>query len=276
MVEATLDMSSSETETNVPLEHTTPEDATSRPLFIRSHTLPFRLPSYSFPTGEWSPTSLSTTSAHSPNSTGSPVSLASLPTLVGSTAENDDVNMDMDLDLSQSSDDKDVTIVATHSPPIPFNQLHRPPKLKQQSLMMPPPQSPRSQASSGRIPTPIHPSFPPTPSSLPYTPRLISPHLPAFLYSGHSPNRAMPSPIREDIMDSQLSKLSMTEEIMDTDEQLFSPTTSECQFGTPARKTRARSGAITTPNRRIFTGYLADCEKCRNKVPGHYIHFLPA
>jgi hypothetical protein len=202
--------------------------------------------------------------------------LASLPTLIESSADNDPEDIDMDLDENIPTDDKTVTILASHSPPLSFNQLNRPPKLKQQSLMMPPPQSPRSQLSSGRIPTPIHHSFPNTPSSLTNTPRLVSPHLP-FLYPGHSPNRAMPSPIREDIMDNQLSKLSMSESMeTDDDGALFSPTASESQFGLPPRKGRARSGAITTINRRIFTGYLADCEKCRNKVPGHYIHFLPA
>lgn len=250
----------------------------SRPLLIRAQTLPFRLPSYSSPLpGQCSPSGISTPSAHSPNSTGSPVSLSSIPTLVESTTDMEPDDIDMILDDSQPAEEKNITILSSHSPPLSFNLLHRPPRLKQQALMMPPPQSPRSALSSGRIPTPIHPSFPTTPSPLMNTPRLVSPHLPSSLYSGHSPNRAMPSPIREDIMDSQLSKLTVNEESMEMDDsQLFSPTSSESQFGFPARKGRARSGAITTINRRIFTGYLADCEKCRNKVPGHYIHFLPA
>jgi hypothetical protein len=254
------------------------ENEGPRPLLIRAQTLPFRLPSYSAPTsGECSPSGISTPSAHSPNSTGSPVSLSSLPTLVESIADNEPDDIDMILDDSQPVDEKKITILSAHSPPLPFNPLHRPPRLKQQALMMLPPQSPRSALSSGRIPTPIHPSFPTTPSPLMNTPRLVSPHLPASLYPSHSPNRPMPSPIREDIMDSQLSKLTFNEENMEMDDnQLFSPTTSESQYGLPARKGRARSGAITTINRRIFTGYLADCEKCRNKVPGHYIHFLPA
>lgn len=184
----------------------------------------------------------------------------------------------MDMDEPRSLDERNITIIQPHSPPSPFQTLNRPPKLRHHSLIMPPPPSPRSHHQTGRIATPIHPSFPSTPSPLPSTPRLISPNVPAYLlYTGHSPNRAMPSPIREDIMDSQLSKLSFSDEAMDTDDDmLYSPTVSESQFGLPPRKGRARSGAITTTNKKIFTGYLANCEKCRDKVPGHYIHFLEA
>jgi hypothetical protein len=85
----------------------------------------------------------------------------------------------------------------------------------------------------------------------------------------------MPSPIREDAMDAQLSKLSVSSDPMDFEESLASPLSDSGGNGLP-RMGRARSGAITTVNRRIFTGYVADCEKCRNKVPGHYIHFLPS
>ncbi len=86
----------------------------------------------------------------------------------------------------------------------------------------------------------------------------------------------MPSPIREDAVDAQLSKLSVGDHPMELEEvALSSPLSDGGGVGLP-RVGRARSGAITTVNRRIFTGYVADCEKCRNKVPGHYIHFLPS
>jgi hypothetical protein len=58
---------------------------------------------------------------------------------------------------------------------------------------------------------------------------------------------------------------------------LLSPPLEFDEYGLPIRRGRARSGAITSPvvpNKRIFTGYLPTCEKCRNKVPGHYMHFL--
>jgi len=250
---------------------------TARPLYSRVNTLPFRLPSFTVSqNGQYSPVSI--TSEPSPNSTtGSPVSVASLPALMES-ADNDLEDTDMELDDHPSSDDKPITLITSHSPPLSFHQLNRPPRLKHHSLIMPPPQSPISQLTSARLPTPIHPSFPPTPSSLPYTPRLLSPHMPS-IYTSYSPNRAMPSPIREDVMDCQLSRLSMSEDGCQMDSEaedmLISPTASESQFGLPARKGRARSSAFSTMNRRIFTGYLAECEKCRNKVPGHYIHFLP-
>jgi hypothetical protein len=177
----------------------------------------------------------------------------------------------MDLDeLPQIDDDRAVHIMPlfSSSPTAP-SYTNRSLRFKTHPrLMAPPPPSPRNKNNtflSGRLPTPIYPSFPSTPLS-------VSP----YLYTSHSPNRPMPSPIREDIMDSQLSKLSVRDEPMDLDDQMpFSPTDSEISFGV-ARKGRARSGAITTSSRKIFAGYLQNCDKCRDKVPGHYIHFVDA
>jgi hypothetical protein len=114
----------------------------------------------------------------------------------------------------------------------------------------------------------------------------------------------MPSPIREDVdlAGSHFSKLSVSGqqqqrtpasptsaggEVMALDIPLsptgsvggglLSPPLEFDEYGLPMRKGRARSGAIMSPvvpNKRIFTGYLPTCEKCRNKVPGHYMHFL--
>lgn len=89
-------------------------------------------------------------------------------------------------------------------------------------------------------------------------------------------DHAMPSPITEGDMDatttltgSQLARLSVSGgEDMDTDEGLVVETS------TTPRKGRARSGAFTE-KRKYAVGYREDCEKCRNRVPGHYSHFLP-
>jgi hypothetical protein len=123
----------------------------------------------------------------------------------------------------------------------------------------------------------------------------------------------IPSPIHEDAMetaDSQLSRLSFRnsiEEGMGMDLELdaalnhahhptgdgqrvdsaIEPSSAVEDKPIPlARKGRARSGAISsspdTPRswhglsgRRFYMGYRDDCEKCRNRTPGHFAHFLP-
>jgi hypothetical protein len=229
----------------------------TRPPFARAQTLPFRLPSYSAP---YSPPA-SAYSEHSPHSIPSPASAT--------------------VDRCRD-DDEMMTDALDPAPPPPFKMPVRPLKLKHDMSLFPP--SPHPTPSTARIPTPIHPFFPSTPS--PHMsggggyPGGLSPNVPAWLLAGHSPggggHHAMPSPIREDAVDAQLSKLSVGDHPMELEEAaLTSPLSDGGGNGLP-RVGRARSGAITTVNRRIFTGYVADCEKCRNKVPGHYIHFLPS
>jgi len=197
-----------------------------------------------------------------------------------------------------------IRIRHSSSPPS-LNFPNRPPRLNAQKLYAYHPMSPgvpNSSLSTGRIPTPIHPFFPgsnPSPRTHP------SPAPLSAASSLFSLNRAMPSPIREDtssidLAGSHLAKLSVSGpgfgaaggEVMLLDDPLASPTSGGGllsppldfdEFGLPIRKGRARSGAVSTltspvtpvaPHRRIFTGYLPNCEKCRNKVPGHYMHFL--
>jgi hypothetical protein len=228
----------------------------TRPPFCRSQTLPFRLPSYSAP---YSPPS----SAYSEHSPHSPASFTLQP------PDGDDMAMSDALDPLP--------------PPPPFKMPVRPLKLTHNAATGQLPPSPHPTPSlTARIPTPIHPFFPSTPS--PHAGSGLSPHAPAWLLAaGHSPggHHAMPSPIREDAVDAQLSKLSVGDHPMADagDFSLASPLSDAGGSGAnglPPRTGRARSGAIATVNRRIFTGYVADCEKCRNKVPGHYIHFLPS
>ena len=72
------------------------------------------------------------------------------------------------------------------------------------------------------------------------------------------------------------STLNNDEAVYSTSLHDESPLQSPLGIGNPLRKGRARSGAMTSPNKRIFMGYLPDCEKCRLKVPGHSVHILPA
>jgi hypothetical protein len=94
-------------------------------------------------------------------------------------------------------------------------------------------------------------------------------------------SRRMPSPISEDddspdtptaLTQSQLSRLSFSQtnvaDQMDTD----GPATMFIVPPTP--RGRKRSGALTGMGRFIM-GYRDDCDKCRQRVPGHYSHFLP-
>lgn len=94
-----------------------------------------------------------------------------------------------------------------------------------------------------------------------------------------------PSPISEDephtpttenvtAAGSQLSMLSVTD--MDLDMDPPADPVSQLEPVT-VRKQRQRSGAFTSPRetpKKFTMGYRDDCDKCRNKVPGHMNHFL--
>ncbi|KAF4551053.1 Hypothetical protein D9617_15g044070 [Elsinoe fawcettii] len=92
----------------------------------------------------------------------------------------------------------------------------------------------------------------------------------------------LPSPIDDDephtpttAAGSQLSMLSVND--MDIDSGSITPVRQESENGSFIRRQRQRSGAFISPPeaaKRIQFGYRADCEKCRNKVPGHMNHFL--
>ncbi|KAF2019680.1 hypothetical protein BU24DRAFT_125127 [Aaosphaeria arxii CBS 175.79] len=102
----------------------------------------------------------------------------------------------------------------------------------------------------------------------------------------HDRSRRMPSPISEDedipdtptaLTQSQLSRLSVTSnaERMDLESQESSDGLPPPPgvLTTPSRG-RKRSGALSGKGR-FSMGYRDDCEKCRQRVPGHYSHFLP-
>lgn len=90
-----------------------------------------------------------------------------------------------------------------------------------------------------------------------------------------------PSPISEDephtpttVTGSQFSLLTVTDVDMDAaSTPRPAPQTPELHV----RKQRARSGAFTSPrdpSKKFSMGYREDCDKCRNRIPGHMNHFL--
>lgn len=155
--------------------------------------------------------------------------------------------------------------------------------------------------SNGRLPTPIHPTFqrsgmnglgfPTSGSAGGINPTsaglgVMSMQAPSSRKNkrpeiNEDRSRRIPSPISEDddipdtptaLTQSQLSRLSVSQashlDQMDTDR---APT---ALGPPPTPRGRKRSGALTGMGR-FSMGYREDCEKCRQKVPGHYSHFLP-
>ena len=95
----------------------------------------------------------------------------------------------------------------------------------------------------------------------------------------------LPSPVDEDephtpttLTGSQLSMLSVSDMEIDGDGDVTTPGPNDVE-SVVVRKQRQRSGAfISTPEaaRKFSMGYRDDCDKCRNRVPGHMNHFLGA
>jgi len=97
----------------------------------------------------------------------------------------------------------------------------------------------------------------------------------------------LPSPVDEDephtpttLTGSQLSMLSVSDMEIDGEGEsdVATPGATDSE-SVVVRKQRQRSGAfISTPEaaRKFSMGYRDDCEKCRNRVPGHMNHFLGA
>lgn len=205
----------------------------------------------------------------------------------------DSTGMDFDMDMDMEEEDADVRSQPPESPA--FSQFGtsflRPAMLNPSLFGSEPP------TLSGRIPTPIHPTFKrggmnglgyPTGGSAGGMGSLPSPiQAPPPTTSARKANwpetedrsRRMPSPISEDedipdtptaLTQSQLSRLSFSQS--NTDAMDTVPTVTLGMPPTP--RGRKRSGALTGMGR-FSMGYRDDCEKCRQKVPGHYSHFLP-
>jgi hypothetical protein len=195
-----------------------------------------------------------------------------------------DYIMDLDEDDSQSD-------VRSQPPESPFGgHFFRPPTLNPSSSLL------SDHSSTGRIPTPIHATFNrggmnglgyPTSGSAGSVTSNALPPLPGLMVrknrqeQGNNRNRRMPSPISEDddipntpttLTESQLSRLSVSH--ADAEEMEMGTESAPPLVLPPTPRGRKRSGALTgTP--RFSMGYRDDCEKCRQRVPGHYSHFLP-
>jgi len=194
-----------------------------------------------------------------------------------------DYSMDMDEDDSQSD-------VRSQPPESPFGgQFFRPPTLNPSSSVF------SDHSSTGRIPTPIHPTFNrggmnglsyPTSGAAGGVTSHAIPPLPGLTVrknrreQSNDRSRRMPSPISEDedipdtptaLTQSQLSRLSFSHPNADEMDTEAAPPLAL----PPTPRGRKRSGALTGTPGRFSMGYRDDCEKCRQRVPGHYSHFLP-
>ncbi|KAJ9621294.1 hypothetical protein H2203_007346 [Taxawa tesnikishii (nom. ined.)] len=197
---------------------------------------------------------------------GSPDSMASE---AGSSTE--------DVDMDDDDDDFEMSFSVSPDQRSPWAMRSSPPKLSKLSRLG------RLDNAANRVPTPIVPNMPrpqPTP--------LHTPGLPQINVLSSSTGRSnlgtvmerFPSPTDDDephtpttAAGSQLSLLTVNDMDMDLEPA------SESGNQTPivVRKQRSRSGAFTVSNdstRKFSMGYREDCEKCRNRVPGHMNHFL--
>jgi len=131
---------------------------------------------------------------------------------------------------------------------------------------------------SGRVPTPIHSSFA-THIRAEKTFRHSDPDFAddEALVERFRRGRRLPSPISEGEMSPSIITDGLGGMQMDVE--------SESGRETPTKKGHTRSkhslrswtggGELGVGMKRTFTlGYRADCEKCRNKVPGHFSHII--
>ncbi|CAO2658231.1 Nn.00g059540.m01.CDS01 [Neocucurbitaria sp. VM-36] len=218
----------------------------------------------------------------------------------GPTSQSSQFNT-MDYDMDMEEDDLDVRSQPPESPAFSTSgSLFMRPAMLKPSLFG------SESANTGRVPTPIHPTFKrggmhglgyPTSgsagsistSSSSLGGLVPSIQAPPPARKGHNRqdldddrSRRMPSPISEDedipdtptaLTQSQLSRLSFSHQNADQMETEVS-STSLALLPPPTPRGRKRSGALTGMGR-FSMGYRDDCEKCRQRVPGHYSHFLP-
>jgi hypothetical protein len=204
-------------------------------------------------------------------------------------------NFDTDMDM----DEEDLDNIASPSLDSSFITSMRPAKLNSNLFGRE-----TSANNTGRVPTPIYPNFHTgglgglgysssgmaggISMSNGYLGVPSNPILQHARKSAHVDDdrgRRMPSPISEDedipdtptaFTQSQLERLSVASEHMDFEEMtrdgedyLQAPPSA---LTAPTRG-RKRSGAFTGKGR-FSMGYRDDCDKCRQRVPGHYSHFL--
>jgi hypothetical protein len=204
-----------------------------------------------------------------------------------------------DMDYSMQMDEDEFDIVTSQPPDSPLVATNfRPAKLNSDLFRRDP-----AANAADRVPTPMYPTFStggmnglgypssgmagglgmsstflnPTSHS---TSRMLPPPRKQANSQDEDRSRRMPSPISEDedipdtptaLTQSQLSRLSVTTHYRADDEM-------DAIMGSsllpPTPRGRKRSGALLGVGR-FSMGYRGDCEKCVQRVPGHYSHFLP-
>ncbi|GAB7357086.1 hypothetical protein MBLNU459_g7899t1 [Dothideomycetes sp. NU459] len=198
---------------------------------------------------------------------------------VASSGEDDSIRSTVseasssDMDMTMDTGD-DFRMAFSQSPDQPSSWALRSSPLRSPRMLLDVQGSrvptPVISAATRPKPAPLQTSDPSSSTSIPYCP--LRNHL------GNTTER-VPSPISEDephtpttVAGSQLSLLTVTD--VDMDMEPAEPPEIEAVV---VRKQRARSGAFTSPrdpSKKLSMGYRDDCEKCRNRVPGHMNHFL--
>lgn len=188
---------------------------------------------------------------------------------IGETDSSDDMDMDMRDDFRMD---------CSQSPEQPSSWM----------LENTPLRNPRMALNDRgmRVPTPIAPlSTRPKPSPLQGNTSANNAYVPSTTMRARlaGPRERFPSPISEDephtpttAAGSQFSLLTVSDMDMDTESTPRAPPPQTPDIH--VRKQRQRSGAFTSPRdqdttKKFSMGYREDCEKCRNRVPGHMNHF---
>jgi hypothetical protein len=199
------------------------------------------------------------------------------------------------MDYAMQMDEDDFDMVSSQPPDSPFVATNfRPAKLNPDLF--------GRDTNTERVPTPMYPTFHNGginglgyPSSgmaggmstsngflnvtSHSTPMMLPPPRKGSGQGDQDRSRRMPSPISEDedipdtptaLTQSQLSRLSVTTHFNPPDHMDADMLSSALP---PTPRGRKRSGALTSVGR-FSMGYRDDCEKCRQRVPGHYSHFI--
>ncbi|KAF2865995.1 hypothetical protein BDV95DRAFT_612230 [Massariosphaeria phaeospora] len=249
------------------------------------------------------------TPAQSEHADSPPSSIVNEPFVFSSPRRDMDVDMDMDMD----EDEDDFDIVGSQPPDSPFvsSNFLRPATLNSELFVpnsplhstgrIPTPIYPNFQPGgmhhtggtnglgypscglAGAMSRNHGPTWPPIMQAPPPSRK----HCKQMSVDQNRNNMRMPSPISEDedlpdtptaLTQSQLSRLSVTSHTpsdhMDVGFGCADETPASPLNVPPTPTGRKRSGAFTGKGR-FSMGYRDDCDKCRQRVPGHYSHFLP-
>ncbi|OAP59979.1 hypothetical protein AYL99_04981 [Fonsecaea erecta] len=169
---------------------------------------------------------------------------------------------------AESSDPVDVDMDLTMAPPVAQPRIRR----ARSNDIVPPERDPHflnapDTFARERVPTPISGHFDNRINDLPTVPRHHFPPLrtnlsPMIEQESWITRDGLPSPVEDQDMDTAM--------MMDRDEsatQVHCPAGKYGVDGNSSPSGRARSA-------RLHMGYLNGCEKCIQKVPGHYSHII--